>query len=40
MLEGWAFQVHRATHPRDASIDFARRLIHTLGVHPEEAPDS
>lgn len=33
----WALQVHRTNHPREASVDFTRRLIGILAVHP--APD-
>ena len=29
----WALQVHRANHPRAASVDFARRLIEMLETH-------
>jgi hypothetical protein len=26
----WALEVHRTTHPKDSSVDFARRLLETL----------
>jgi hypothetical protein len=31
----WALQVHRTTHPRASSIDFARRLVETLELGPQ-----
>ena len=34
----WALQVHRTNHPRPAAIDFARRLLETLDVHPMSDP--
>lgn len=36
----WALEVHRTSHPRASSIDFARRLVATLDLHPDQAPES
>ena len=30
----WALQVHRTNHPREASVDFTRRLIGILAINP------
>lgn len=30
----WAVEVHRTNHPREASIDFVRRIIDTLDARP------
>jgi hypothetical protein len=32
----WALQVHRSSHPRASSVDFARRLVDALD--PDKAP--
>jgi RNA polymerase sigma factor (sigma-70 family) len=29
----WALEVHRRSHPRASSVDFARRLVHALDSH-------
>ena len=29
----WALEVHRSSHPRASSVDFARRLVHALDSH-------
>lgn len=29
----WALEVHRGSHPRASSVDFARRLVHALDSH-------
>ena len=34
----WAIQVHRTNHPRAASVDFARRLLQNLDIHPISGP--
>jgi RNA polymerase sigma factor (sigma-70 family) len=36
----WALQVHRTSHPRASSIDFARRLAATLDLYRDSAPES
>jgi RNA polymerase sigma factor (sigma-70 family) len=36
----WALQVHRTSHPRASSIDFARRLAATLDLRHNPTPES
>ncbi|MCX6627148.1 MAG: RNA polymerase sigma factor [Candidatus Solibacter sp.] len=36
----WALQVHRTSHPRLPTVDFARRLAATLDLHREPASES
>jgi len=36
----WALEVHRTTHPRASSVDFARRLIQALDARGELKPGS
>jgi RNA polymerase sigma factor (sigma-70 family) len=36
----WAFEVHRTSHPRASSIDFARRLVEALDSQPDPVPGS
>lgn len=36
----WALQVHRTSHPRASSIDFARRLAATLDLYRDLTPES
>ncbi len=31
----WAIQVHRMSHPRASSVDFARRLVEELELRPQ-----
>ena len=35
----WALEVHRSSHPRASSIDFARRLVATLDLHRDPTPE-
>lgn len=34
----WALQVHRTNHSLPASVNFARRLVQTLDIHPVSGP--
>jgi RNA polymerase sigma factor (sigma-70 family) len=36
----WALEVHRSSHPRASSIDFARRLIEMMDARPDPNPGS
>jgi RNA polymerase sigma factor (sigma-70 family) len=36
----WAFHVHRTSHPRGSSVDFARRLVETLDARKSLGPSS
>jgi RNA polymerase sigma factor (sigma-70 family) len=36
----WALEVHRTSHPRPSSVDFARRLIEALDAGRDPAPRS
>jgi hypothetical protein len=36
----WALQVHRTSHPRASSIDFARRLAATLDLYRDPTTES
>ncbi len=36
----WALQVHRTSHPRPSTVDFARRLTATLDLHAGPGSDS
>jgi hypothetical protein len=36
----WALEVHRTSHPRASSIDFARRLVEALDAQRDLNPSS
>jgi hypothetical protein len=36
----WALEVHRSSHPRASSVDFARRLAETLESRRDQTPGS